>query len=140
MHQSGAFAVPRQPGIISLRRTEQFVSSGDLKQILKFLAVCGAVLNQMQNSGPGPGTACWERGDCEDVMSKTNEAVEHDNPTFFESGSQTHLTGRVLLYAMEIPDAENVRVIGPDQGFCFRIAVSERWDGAWMNSLDAGAS
>ena len=73
-------------------------------------------------------------------MSMNVEAVEHGNPTFFESGSQSHVTRYVLLHTIDIPDAENVQLIGSDQGFCFRIAVSERWDCAWMNSLDNGVS
>jgi hypothetical protein len=73
-------------------------------------------------------------------MGRTVEAVEHSNPTFFESGTQSHVTRYVLLRSMDIPDAENVQLIGPDQGFCFRIAVGDRWDCAWMNLLDNGAS
>ena len=69
-------------------------------------------------------------------MSKTIDAVEHDNPPFFENGAETHVTGHVRLHCNDIPDAENVQLVGPEQGFGSRIAVGERWDCAWMNILD----
>lgn len=73
-------------------------------------------------------------------MSKTIVAVEHDNPTFFENDPQLRVTGDVRLQCNDIPDAEDVLLMVPGQGFSFSIAVGERWDCAWLNILDIGTN
>lgn len=76
--------------------------------------------------------------DREETMSKTSIAVEHDNLTFFENGSQGQITGDVRVHADEIPDVENAQPVGPERGVGCRPAVGERWNFTWANVLDTG--
>jgi len=48
-------------------------------------------------------------------------------------------TGDLLTFHNELFDADNVAVVGTDQGDCIRIEVGVSWECRWINFLEDGS-
>jgi hypothetical protein len=64
--------------------------------------------------------------------------IEHANPTLFDVGPKGDSIGDARVFSNDLYDADNVNIVGTDQGFCFRTAVGKRWECAWSNIFDSG--
>lgn len=73
-------------------------------------------------------------------MSKTRVAIDHDNPTFVENSPHAHVTGDIRVLHNDVPDAEAMQLVGPDQGFCSTTEGHEHQDNTWINARDTGMS
>jgi hypothetical protein len=71
-------------------------------------------------------------------MGKTFVVIEHANPTLFDTGAQGDTVGDFRVFSNDLHDADNVNVVGTDQGFCVRTAVGQRMECTWTNIFDNG--
>ena len=71
-------------------------------------------------------------------MGKRLVVIEHAQPTVFDLGPVGDSVGDVRVFSNDLYDADNVAVVGTDQGFCLRTVVGTRMECTWTNIFENG--
>ena len=55
-----------------------------------------------------------------------------------DTGAKDDSAGDILTFANELYDKENKKMVGSDNGYCFRTVAGKVWECAWTNMLKGG--
>jgi hypothetical protein len=94
----------------------------------------GAAVASAQQSGP---TAAPSAGSAATVFTVVERATT-DVIIYVNKKAQDDVIGNTLGFGNKLYNAKNTKVVGRDQGLCYRTNPGKSWECTWTNIFDDG--
>jgi hypothetical protein len=94
----------------------------------------GAAVASARQSGPAATPSAARAATVFTVV----ERATTDVVTYVNKKAQNDVIGNTLGFGNKLYNAKNTKVVGRDQGFCYRTNPGKTWECTWTNIFDDG--